>query len=598
MTKTTPVFVLRYGDSVAIREGSSPASSSVHTVSDLTTLVNSDANKHLLYATYEPDSWLLDGRSRFLPDSSAKIGFVSDVISDANGDFSSPILLTITLDATYTIEQLTRFSFSQVSQDYCTELKVEYRNASDVLIDDQTYFPTTYEYRAELPAKPIANVKYIRVYFYSTNKPYRHLRLLDIGIDEILFRGDEIKSASLIEEVSRFSTELKSNSLEVSLFSDTGEFSVVNLTGVFSGLEENQPADMYEEIDGVTNYMGRFYLNTWNSPTPNTMNLNLKDGISLLDKSNYLGQFFSWNSFGLYFQPEKIYSDDLIIEIINEAGLECEIDAELENIQMNGILYVGTCREALKQVCFAIGAYATCSRSNKILIHKAILSEDIATPDYELTAIKKGISQSVKLNPLVTSLDLSYSVHVYNPLTYISTGVYLNERKIFSGNIEVGNYIIDLYPDVIESFFGKGPPSEATITAVVNLAPYYVGATYVEFECTTAGAWNLYGSGMFSEKKSNYVVLLGVGEDKNRITIKDGNFISKENYEDIANDLLSYFQERYIQNVRLYATPIKPGDTVLVDTYDNKQIQGVVEKVKTNLSGGCISDVEIVGVLL
>ncbi len=139
MTKTTPVFVLRYGDSVAMKDGSAFASASAYSLSDLTSLANGDGNKHLLYATFEPDSWLLDGRHKLIPASSTKVGFVSDVISDSNGDFSIPILLTITLDTTYTFEQLVRFSFSEISGDYCTELKVEYRNSSDVLIDDETY---------------------------------------------------------------------------------------------------------------------------------------------------------------------------------------------------------------------------------------------------------------------------------------------------------------------------------------------------------------------------------------------------------------------------------------------------------------------------
>lgn len=599
MNKTTPVFILKYGDSVAIKDGSSPASSSAHSASDLTNLVNGDGNKHLLYATFEPDSWLLDGRHKFIPPSNTDIGFVSDVISDVNGDFSSPILLTITLDATYTFEQLIRFSFSEISGDYCTELKVEYRNASNVLIDDETYFPDTYEYRAELPAKPIANVKYIHVYFYSTNRPYRHLRLLDIGFDDILFRGSEIQSATIVEEISRYSTELKSNTLEVSLFSPTGEFSVVSTTGMFSGLEEDQPADMYEEINGVTNYMGRFFLDKFTSPTPNKMNLSLKDEIHLLDKSNYLGTLFSWDTFGLVvIHPRQIYSHDLITEIVDAAGFECEIEAGLENIQMNGILYIGSCRKALQQVLFSLGAYATCARSNKILIRKGMLSEDITTPDYELSPSEKGLSQSIVLKQLITSLDLSYSVYVQLPLTFVSTDIYLNEKKIFSGNIDVGHYIIDLYPDTIQGVGTKGPPSEPTPTATIGPITYYVGGTYVEFDCTVAGVWNLYGFGSFSIKKSSHVVLLDGVADKNRVVIKDSDFISVSNREDIADELFAYFQERYIQKIRLYATPIKPGDSVVVDTYDGKQIQGFVEKVKTNLSGGFISDVEIVGVLL
>lgn len=598
MTKTTPVFILKYGSSVAMKDGSAFASASVHSVSDITNLVNGNGNKHLLYATFEPNSWLLDGRQKLLPTSSTGIGFVSDTISDVNGDFSSPILLTITLDTTYTFEQLMRFSFSEISGDYCSELKVEFRNSSDVLIDDQTYFPTTYEYRAELPAKPIAGVKYIRVYFYSTNRPYRHLRLLDIGFDDILFRGNEIQSASLTEEISRYSTELKSNVLDISLFSPTGEFSVVNTTGMFSALQENQPADMYEEIDGVNNYMGRFYLEKFDSPTPNKMNLSFKDGIALLDKSKYLGYFFSWDTLGMYPVPRQIYSDDLITEIINAAGLECEIDVDLENIQMNGVLYIGTCRAALQQVLFSLGAYATCSRSNKILIHKAELSTDIVTPDYEFTSAEKSMLQSVDLKPLITSLDLSYSVYVLNPATYISDGVYLNEKKIFSGNIEVGHYIIDLHPDIIVDFIGKGAPIEPTITAVVSFVNHYHGDTHAEFNCTVAGTWNFYGSSTITVKKTNHTVSLSGSTDTNKIVIKDCDFINISNRENVANELFSYFQERYIQKIRLYATTIQPGDSVLVDTYGGKQIQGIVEKVKTNLSGGFISDVEIVGVLL
>ncbi len=594
MTKTTPVFILKYGDSVAMKDGNTPVSASAHAASDITNLVSGNANKEFLYATFEPNSWLLDGYSKFVPSSSTKIGFVSDVISDASGNFTSPILLTITLNAVYTFEQLTRFSFSQISKDYCTELKVEYRNASDVLIDDQTYYPDKYEYRAELPTKPIAGVKYVRVYFYSTNRPYRHLRLLDIGFDDILFRADEIKSAVLIEEISRYSTELKSNTLEVSLFSPTGEFSVVSTTGMYAGLEDNQPADMYEEIDGVTNYMGRFYLDKFESPTPNKMNLTLKDGITLLEKTNYIGGFYNWD----YGTALHTYSDDLILKIMQAAGLEYEIDAELENIPMKGILHIGTCRNALQQICFSLGAYATCSRSKKVLIHKAQLATDIVTPDYELTSAQKGLSQSVVLKPLVTSLELSYPEYTQAPSTFISSGVYLNRKLIYDGSLALGTHTLDFYPDIAMTL-GISSGGSGGYTAVVDYwSGANMGGTGLIIECTTAGTFFLEVQGFIQNKKLTHAVSLSGVTDQNKTTIKDGNFISKDNYSDLADELFSYFQERYVKKVRLYGTPIQPGNSVLVDTYDAKQIQGFVESVKTDLAGGFISDVEIVGVLL
>lgn len=585
MSKTTPVFLLRYGDSVAMKDGSTPVSSSAHVASDINDLVNGDANKNFLYATFEPNSWLLDGYSKFVPSTSPKIGFVSDVISDAAGDFTSPILLTITLDAVYTFEQLTRFSFSQISGDYCTELKVEYRNASDVLIDDQIYYPDKYEYRAELPTKPIAGVKYIRVYFYSTNHPYRHLRLLDIGFDDILFRASEIKSAVLVEEISRYSTELRSNTLEVSLFSPIGEFSVVNTTGVFAGLEENQPADMYEEIDSTIHYMGRFYLDKFESPTPNKMNLTLKDGIALLDKSKFMGNFYSWD----LFPYRTIYSDDLISEIMAAAGLDFEIDVELENIEMNGVLHIGDCRKALQQVLFAIGAYATCSRSNKVIIKKSFLSTDIVTPDYELTAANKGMTQSVELKPLVTSLDLKYSEYVEEN-AYFGSGFSTNTKVVFDGTLEIGSYTIDLFPDICVGLGTVGTPT-ATITQ-------YPFNTYIRVVCTAPGTWNTHIYGYVRSKKWENVVSLGGVTDNNRITINDANFVSVHNRISLINELFDYYQERYVQKIRTYAIPLKPGHSVVVDTYSSKQIQGFVERVRTDLAGGFISDAEIVGVLL
>ena len=597
MTKTTPVFLLRYGDSVAMKDGSAFASTSTHTASDINNLVDSGANKNFLYATYEPDSWLLDGRHKFVPASSTKIGFVSDVISDVNGDFSSPILLTITLNAAYTFEQLTRFSFSEISGDYCTELKVEYRNASNVLIDDQTYFPTTYEYRAELPAKPIANVKYIRVYFYSTNRPYRHLRLLDIGFDDILFRGNEIKSATIVEEISRFSTELKSNSLEVSLFSPTGEFSVVSTTGMFSGLEENQPADMYEEIDGVTNYMGRFYLNKFNSPTPNKMNLSLKDAIARMEESEFLGAFYHTNpDYPGY--PRTILASDLLDEVMAAAGFEYEIDSGLASIVLDGVLHIGNCRNALQRICFALGAYATCSRSSKILIHAAELSEDIVTPDYELTSAEKSMSQSVVLQPLITSVNLPHDEWGIDYAVFGAGGSIVSSIKtVFNGSLSLGDYLIDFAPDVAYSTGALLSPPITAVNSYGTMAGN--GITFLSFECTTAGDWNLTINGFFRNKKWSNIVALGGGvADTNRITIKDASFITKTNVTALVNNLFTYYQERYVQNVRLYATTIKPGDSVLVDTYDGKQIQGIVEKVKTDLARGFISDVEIVGVLL
>lgn len=580
MNKTTPVFVLKYGDSVAMKNGSAFASASVHSMADITNLVNGDGNKHLSYATFEPDGWLLDGRQKLLPASSTGIGFVSNTISDVNGDFSSPILLTITLDATYTFEQLMRFSFSEISGDYCTELKIEYRNASDVLIDDQTYYPDTYEYRAELPAKPIAGVKYIRVYFYSTNRPYRHLRLLDVGFDDILFRGGEIKSATLIEEVHPFSVELLSNALDVELFSPTGDFSIVLTNGIYSGLEKNMPADIYEEINGVTNYMGRFYLETWNSKNPNTMQLSLVDGIALMGKIRFLGGYYS-GSYGTRTVSQ------LVSAICAQAGIDYDLDSSLASIALSGALHIGDCRKALQQVLFAINAYATFSKSNVLSIKPGKLATDIVTPDFSFTSAEKSMSQNVDIKPLVTSLDLMYS-------SYPTNSTSSDTISIHEGNIDVGHYVLDIAPEI--SYNGFMSTGTATVVADWPLDGNLV--TFFSFQVTVAGTFNAYRAGDYKRRSWSYVTTLPSVDDNNRVVIKDAYLVTKTNVDDLSAKIFDYLQQRYVKKIKLYGISVKPGNSVLVDTYSGKQIKGHIEKVKTNLSGGFISDVEIVGDLV
>jgi hypothetical protein len=69
------------------------------------------------------------------------------------------------------------------------------------------------------------------------------------------------------------------------------------------------------------------------------------------------------------------------------------------------------------------------------------------------------------------------------------------------------------------------------------------------------------------------------------------------NTNGIVASLYSYFNQRYIQQTKLFASLIAPGDSVLIDTQSSKQIKGIAEKITTDLTGGFISNLEIVGVV-
>ena len=74
--------------------------------------------------------------------------------------------------------------------------------------------------------------------------------------------------------------------------------------------------------------------------------------------------------------------------------------------------------------------------------------------------------------------------------------------------------------------------------------------------------------------------------------------ISPNNAEEIVQLVFDYYSQRYVQNVRLFSPEIHVGSSVESDTFQSKQIGGIVEKMDMNLSGGFLVDTEIIGVVL
>lgn len=53
------------------------------------------------YATLEYKRWKLDGTFLNFPDNPQNIGYISNILSDENGDFADAIVITRTYDASY-----------------------------------------------------------------------------------------------------------------------------------------------------------------------------------------------------------------------------------------------------------------------------------------------------------------------------------------------------------------------------------------------------------------------------------------------------------------------------------------------------------------
>jgi hypothetical protein len=273
--------------------------------------------------------------------------------------------------------------------------------------------------------------------------------------------------------------------------------------------------------------------------------------------------------------PSGVKSQDIIYEILNNvASMPYELDPDLYDIMVMGWIPAGTCRDALQQIAFAIGAYVDCSRSNLIKIYKTKIMEN-ATSGTAITAADIGIKPALELRPLVTGVEVSGHNYTVGTETV----------KLFNGTLAVGRYTIIF----------KQPVHTLTITGAAIVSS---NANYATVNVTTAGTIVITGLN-YDDSQQLYGIYNSVPTSTvpNILSITDATLVNADNIVTVATLVNDYYQQRYLLKGRLYQPAFEIGQVALVDSFYNSQIKGCLEKMELDLSGGYIADVEIAGVV-
>ncbi len=362
------------------------------------------------FATLERDYFRLDGTFELFPDNPAPHdwGLWSASISDGSGEFKTAVTLTIEFTEPHSSLGLT-FAFHETTGDYCNSLNVRWYGASSVLLSDMNYEPDSAVYFAD---NAIENYRKIVITFYSTNRPYRYLKLTQLDFGQIkLFEERDLISANLLEEIDPISSELRINTLDFTLHSQNTEFSILNPEGVYKLLQQRQPLKVYEYLDGVKKKMGTYYLDEWENEDEYNINMKAIDLVGIIDGTKFSG--------GTY---KNVAAGVIIQQIMNGANAEYELDSSLANKVLSGIIPVCTNREALQQVAFAIGAIVDCSRTHKIKIYPmpSVVSGTIGKD-------RKFIGHKLKLKPLITGVEVTAHNYINGEDNPKMFGVYNND---------------------------------------------------------------------------------------------------------------------------------------------------------------------------
>lgn len=517
-------------------------------------------------ATFESNFWLLGGANKLAPNtySPGRIGLVTAEASGSDGTFTTNPVLTITFGSAHTIDGVTLY-FSET--DWASEATIYYYDASDSVLLSRTIYPTSSKYYDDAAA--LASVKKIVITFIATNNPYRLIKLENIDFGRsLVFSGNELKRATVIEEIDPASIQSPTNSLELEVLASAELLSIID-----AAEDSGWPLDAYELIDNEVVYMGRFYVDEWEQPTTSRVKISCVDKLKLLENQTYFGMVF-------YDSPPYTIGG-MIDNMAYYVGFDYTIDPDLSAIEFtNAGMYYTNVRDALQKIAMAAGGYVTCSRSASVDIKKIRYSS--GSYDITLSNSDIKISKPAKLRQNVSGVNVVS--------TNFRRDYSAPEEKIYESVVPVGEcMVIYNYP----SLYTGSVDSTATWTPTIEDwggGKWMHYRTYNRITVTSPGLLSFDGV-PYTRSKTNHSV--GGG---NILNVSGNEFISLALGPDSAQRIYDYYQQRSELGVMAIGIRARPGDVIKIQTSNaNKMFYGIAESVKSEMASGALQNIKLVG---
>lgn len=502
------------------------------------------------YGTFELNQFILDGSKSVLPENPNDIAFWSEALSKADCTFETNPKITITFKEQHTSSAITLY----FEDEFPAELKITWYTSAGTKLVTETFYPDSLIYVCN---QQIQNYGKVEIEFVKTTFPQRYIKLQYILYGKyIVWDKDMIQTAKVQEDIDVTSATLSINEADISIVDMNNDFDAENENGAWKSVQKTQKVSLSEYLDGKIIPIGAFFIDDF-SFAKNIAKFKLIDAIGLLDKYTfYEGQIYN-----------SVRAEVILKEIFATAGIvKYAIDKEVGNTLLSGYLAIQTCRKALQQVCFACGAVADDSRSDKIKVYK---------PD---RYVKSTVGTDRKFNG--------------------NTKVSL-EKYISGVNIEMKNYALeektsDIYKKTLPAGDTKitfsSPYLPSSITASAGTLKE-VKTNYLIINMPTAGQCQItgikYANTTFSYEKS--VDKIEAGETENIKKYSGCTIYNADILPDIAAYLLDYHALRKKVGMKYLVDLEQVGNWANINSIGGKTSTTLIESQTLDLAGGFIA---------
>lgn len=212
---------------------------------------------------------------------------------------------------------------------------------------------------------------------------------LNIMNDVIVFQDSDVIEAETTQEIHPIGIEVPASKATIRVWLDDEVADESGLTlrdkfrpfsdGIYyQSMTTGLVVDIFERIiddeESIDeeHFIGRFYLEEWNSTKEGELELVCTDAVGLLENSTYLGNFYEL--------PTRV--DEILADIFRSVDLFYSVETGVAEKQLKGYIPGEiTLREALQQVLFACGGFAITEKDETDVVFLNIKSGRLPIPN-------------------------------------------------------------------------------------------------------------------------------------------------------------------------------------------------------------------------
>jgi len=413
----------------------------------------------------------------------------------------------------------------------------------------------------------------------------------------IEFADSDILECNLLLELNPISATLPVSTASVSIFTTDPRFSIFSDGTFYNALSKHLPMDIYAEA-GLSSrvYFGTYYLDSWKMESENILSFELVDLLGVCASIEYPGSFW---------ETETTFAA-VVADILDKNSIPYSIDntVSIWDRPIKGWIPPSNVRDALQQVCFVARATVRTNNNKYLAFHGATLPEQSQAGSYAtITNAEKASEQVVTHLPQITDIELIS--HDYYNLGEEAQTV----EEIYSAWLEPGNYVIS-YPKPYWKVWGEGAGAfpiyvatedgrvivtedsvgvwgVATVRVATESESFMFGSNFVSVNVVTAGQITLWGYPWLSADRPHRHH--EIADASNAITVENAMLVNSENASDVLNKIVEYYNLRHQTRVKVFPKSMDIGTLFKIDSFRDKQLLGIAERLEIDLTGGFLT---------